>query len=87
VEKQIAACGCPSWRAAQPSTASVWCYTSDAGTDQKMFRRLVFNQLAQLNLPNYFCSVDCLLRQVHLIICMRLSLVDSSRRMLKALVC
>jgi hypothetical protein len=76
VEKQIAACGCPSWKVAQPSTASVWCYTSDAGTDQKMFRRLVLSQLAQLNLPNYFFSIDCLMHQVHLIICRQLSLVD-----------
>jgi len=82
VEKQIAACGCPSWRAAQPSTASVWCYTSDAGTDQKMFRRLVLNQLAQQNLANYFFSIDCLMHQVHLIICRQLSSVD---KLLKAL--
>ena len=76
VEKQMAACGCPSWETAQPSTASVWCYTSDAGTGQKMFRKLVLNQLSQLNLANYFFSMDCLMHQVHLIISRQLSLVD-----------
>ena len=76
VEKQMAACGCPSWKAAHPSTASVWCYTSDAGTDQKMFRKLVLNELSQLNLANYFFSTDCLMHQVHIIISKQLSLVD-----------
>ena len=83
VEKQMAACGCPSWETAQPSTASVWCYTSDAGTGQKMFRKLVLNQLSHLNLAIYFFSIDCLMHQVHLIISKPLSLAGVLFKMLE----
>ena len=83
VEKQMAACGCPSWEAAQPSTASVWCCTSDAGTDQKMLRKLVLNQLSRLNLANYFFRIGCLMHQVRLIISKQLSLVEVLLKMLE----
>ena len=76
VSKQMDACGCPSWKAAQPSSASAWCCTSDAGPDQKLFRKLVLVHLSKTNTPNYFFDIDCLMHQVHLIICKQLSLVD-----------
>ena len=78
--KALASTGCPTWQArrdASPrSPIVVWCYTSDRGSDQVLFRALCRAE-ASADCAMIFVDADCLAHASHLVVKSGLRLTDA----------